>query len=174
MKARTLFFDIFFLMLFLAGSVYSYSQFKSAYDYAQFKQKMKVCKSPVALAETAVIQGEKSIPPPLLEGPAPQPRLSAPRENVFFYNGPGNDGILFTWMMNPCAAYYTVRISTRSDLRRPLVEETVTANSFLLGSERLSILPETTFYWSVAETDIEGETSAWSEPRTFRTGLWAW
>ena len=166
MKLRTVIIDVFILMIFLAGSVYSYTQFKYGYNYAILKQKVQYPRVYNAVSYTSLADID-------LQGAPAPPEPVAPLDGRVFYNGPGNSGIEFFWKNVKGAAGYTIRISARSDLRQPLVKETVTENFFILDAARTAALPERIFYWSVSQTDFEGEVSLFGETRCFTASLFA-
>ena len=166
MKIRTVIIDVFILMLFLAGSVYSYTQFKYGYHYALLKQKVQQPRIYNAAAYTSAPDTGL-----YLQGMPAAPASVAPFDGRVFYNGPGNSGIGFFWKSVPGAASYTIRISARADLRQPIVKEAVPENFFILDAARTAALPERIFYWAVSQTDFEGEVSPYGEPRSFQTSL---
>ncbi|MDR2490492.1 MAG: hypothetical protein LBD20_03715 [Spirochaetaceae bacterium] len=106
-----------------------------------------------------------------LQGMPAAPQPVAPLNERVFYNGPGNSGIGFFWKSVPGAAGYTIRISARADLRKPIVKEAAPDNFFILDAARTAALPERIFYWAVSQTDVEGEVSAYGETRSFTVSL---
>ncbi|MDR2521443.1 MAG: hypothetical protein LBC72_02665 [Spirochaetaceae bacterium] len=166
MKVLAALINVCILFVFFAGSVYSYTRFKTGFDDTISRQK-----AAAGLLRPAPPSPPASAHPPLSGVPrAPEP--AAPRDGQFFYNGPGNSGVHFLWREAESAAFYTIRISARADLRQPLFKETVCGNSYILPPAAAAMLPETVFYWGVMQTDIEGESSPYSPPRSFRAGLW--
>ncbi|MDR2601156.1 MAG: hypothetical protein LBC53_01700 [Spirochaetaceae bacterium] len=171
MKIREAALDAFILLIFLAGFFFAYFKFKSAYDYALVKNlQFTPLISSSRYENESLFQTEAAFES-LPQGPPAQPQLISPQDGAFFYNGPGNLGVYFHWQEMEYAASYTIRISTRADLRAPIFKEIVKTNSFVLTGKRALMLPETVFYWSVMQTDLEGETSSYSPPRTFSVGL---
>ncbi|MDR0551970.1 MAG: hypothetical protein LBG72_08150 [Spirochaetaceae bacterium] len=171
MKKLTLLFDIFFLVIFLTASIYSYAKFKSAANVSKIKQNLFNLSFTADGSEISIPKSELPLP----EGTVPAPALVFPLDGDFFYNGPGCEDVRFLWQPDASSAAaavsYTFRISTRADLRRPLVEETVRVPALVLPAARLAVLPERTYYWGVSQTDFEGERSNWSESRSFSAGL---
>jgi hypothetical protein len=60
---------------------------------------------------------------------------------------------------------YEFQVNTSNDFSSPLLDVTKTTTSFTLGTGQS--LPSGTIYWRVQSLDAAGNSSGWSDPRTF-------
>ncbi len=72
----------------------------------------------------------------------------------------------FSWKNGEEAVSYSFAIASDEAMSVPAVAATVTGNSFLLDPAR-SPLPNGKWYWTVSQTDSEGNSSPRSAPRPF-------
>jgi len=76
------------------------------------------------------------------------------------------DEIYFSWSNSRDAVSYTVQISSRSDLRNPVISRTVNNNFFVYGKDESPLVPDR-YYWSVFYIGTRGNLSPLAQIRSF-------
>ncbi len=99
------------------------------------------------------------------------PELNLPEANGFINTDAQDErgslrSVFFSWQNDPEAASYRIRISRSSDLSAPAVDAATYANTYQVVPAQANIT-DGRWYWGVTTTDIEGNTSAVSEIRSF-------
>jgi hypothetical protein len=94
------------------------------------------------------------------------PLAQSPAENGFLNIAPGRGDTYFSWRGEAEAVSYTLRVSRERDLSPPVLERTSRDNFALYGGGE-TVLEPGRYYWGVAQTDLEGNSSAFSEGRAF-------
>ncbi|MDR1374795.1 MAG: hypothetical protein LBJ24_07475, partial [Treponema sp.] len=92
----------------------------------------------------------------------PEPQIPQDRSRVNI----AAEDLYFSWRPEAEAGSYTVRISADPDMRNPALTETVRDNFYSYRTGRNVIGPGQ-YYWTVFQTDTEGNNSAPSPARSF-------
>ncbi|MDR0301973.1 MAG: hypothetical protein LBI04_06650 [Treponema sp.] len=104
------------------------------------------------------------------------PVLTAPLDGAILNIETGMRDILFSWKKENEAASYTLRVSSNSDMRDHIIEETLTDTFYRYGAGQSAntlgvitqgVIREGTWYWTVYQTSSAGDVSPVSAPRTF-------
>jgi hypothetical protein len=92
------------------------------------------------------------------------PELQLPPDRGTVRVGANREDVYFSWRAGTEARSYKVLISANRDLSNPLVDATAQDNFYVC---RVGVLAPGQYYWSVFQTDVEGNDSAFSPPRSF-------
>lgn len=97
------------------------------------------------------------------------PELYLPSENGIVDTDPEGKGVNFSWKAEKEAVSYTVRIADNPELKNAKVSETTENNyiSFSANSLNRRNIKDGKWYWTVTQTDDEGNVSDTGEVRTF-------
>ncbi|MDR1506869.1 MAG: hypothetical protein LBI67_07165 [Treponema sp.] len=93
---------------------------------------------------------------------APAPQIPQDRSMVNIAAG----DLYFSWRPEAEAASYTILVSADPDMRNPALAETVRDNFYSYTTGR-NIIGPGQYYWTVLQTDTEGNNSAPSPVRSF-------
>ncbi|GBU28872.1 hypothetical protein R84B8_02434 [Treponema sp. R8-4-B8] len=94
------------------------------------------------------------------------PVLTAPADEAVFNIETGRRDILFSWKKENEAASYTLTISANKDMSSPIIVKTTADTFYRYGADETSITSGT-WYWTVRQTDSNGDASPTSQPRSF-------
>ncbi|MDR2257808.1 MAG: FecR family protein, partial [Treponema sp.] len=94
------------------------------------------------------------------------PELQVPQDRSMMNIAAGGGDLYFSWRPEAEARSYTIHISTSPDMRSPALNETVRDNFYAYRTGRGVIGPGQ-YYWTVFQTDTEGNNSAPSPVRSF-------
>jgi hypothetical protein len=105
--------------------------------------------------------------------PPPVPTQSLPKDNSAI-GLTGNATPTFKWsnVTDPNGVTYQLQIDTSPDFSDPVLNKTgIQANHYTLYASEA--LPRGTYYWRVRAINNASTESAWSEPRTIKSGIMA-
>lgn len=110
---------------------------------------------PSAVSRFDIIHGGELVPP-VLQQPATDSLV----------NTADARGIRFSWRDSIDAASYRILIADNPDLSQPVVDRTVTENTWRMDTPG-TILADGRWFWSVNQTDFEGNPSAFAPAGSF-------
>jgi hypothetical protein len=94
------------------------------------------------------------------------PVLQSPASGAPVNIAAGRGDLYFSWRREPEAQVYTIRISANGDLSDPLITAAVQDNFYVYRAGETLIGPGR-YYWTVFQTDAEGNDSAPSPAQAF-------
>ncbi len=110
---------------------------------------------PSAVSRFDIVHGGDLLPP-ALQYPSPDTLVNTAEAR----------GIRFSWRDSSDAANYRIVIADNPDLRQPVIDRTVTENTWLMDTPERN-LSDGRWYWSVNQTDFEGNPSAFAPSGSF-------
>jgi hypothetical protein len=94
------------------------------------------------------------------------PELRSPRDRGMVNVAAGQEDVYFSWRPEAEASSYRILVSANPGLEDPVIDETVRDNFYTRRAGRDALGPGQ-YYWSVLQTDIEGNDSEPAPTRSF-------
>lgn len=95
------------------------------------------------------------------------PALYLPSANGIIDSDEEGKGVNFSWKAEPEAVSYNLRVADNPELKNPKINVNTSNNYYSFSGKNLCAkgLENGKFYWSVSQTDDEGNVSAFSQAR---------